>query len=457
MDTGTIQRTITLFKDALEGLRASISLIELEDVAIMIHKAMTVQARTFHTPEHIFGLADASNPILALAALFHDVVYYQVDEGFIPEIHDVLDFYITEEDGKIVLIDHVTPDDLAFALTLKVFGFEAGQTLYAFNGLNEFLSALLMNKKLEGFVNETDLLKTTICIEATIPFRGRNDRGETPADVLARRLKDIDEQYELEMSSEEIKQAVKWAVVFSNRDVDNFCEQETGKFLDNTWKLLPETNPALRWRGIYSIQNYRRALQKMERFLGSLNPDHIFNSYKGEPSEGEYGRMVALAYRNVYTAREYLGIKLLSAAILEAMADIAGGDAPVALFMGDFEDSDDSRHLGHLLPEVQTAPMIDVGSTVFGLLAFGRASASSFDMQNSPLSLFVYKQLGPDSVRHYLNLAWRMFDGEVPPKAFLDELPIDLVVPIASACAELAITRRSALQEYAASRAELDV
>jgi hypothetical protein len=457
MDTGTIQRTITLFKDALEGLRANISLIELEDVAIMIHKAMTVQARTFHTPEHIFDLADASNPILALAALFHDIVYYQVDEGFIPEIHEVLAPYIKEEGGQIALVDHMSSEDIALAFTLKVFGFELGQTLYAFNGLNEFLSALVMNKKLEGFVNDTNLLKTTICIEATIPFRGRNERNETPADVLARRLQNINEQYELEMSSDEIKQAVKWAVVFSNKDVDNFSEQETGKFLDNTWKLLPETNPALRWRGIYSIQNYRRALQKMERFLGSLNPEHIFNSYKGEPEEGDYQRMVAMAYRNVFTAREYLGIKLLSAGILEAMANITGGDAPVALFMGDFEETEDSRHVGHLLPKAQTAPLVDVGSTVFGLLAFGRASASSFDMQNSPLSLFVYKQLGPDSVRHYLDLAWSMFDGELEPQAFLDELPIDLIVPIASACSELAITRRSALQAYAASRAELDV
>jgi hypothetical protein len=457
MDTGTIQRTITLFKDALEGLRANISLIELEDVAIMIHKAMTVQARTFHTPEHIFDLADASNPILALAALFHDIVYYQVDEGFIPEIYEVLVPYIRENGGQIRLIEHVSSEDTTMMLTLKVFGFELGQTLYAFNGLNEFLSALVMNKKMEGFVSETDLLKTTICIEATIPFRGPNERNETPSDVLARRLKDINDEYELEMTVAEIKQAVKWAVVFSNRDVDNFSEQETGKFLDNTWKLLPETNPALRWRGIYSIQNYRRALQKMERFLGSLNPEHIFNSYKGEPPEGEYQRMVALAYRNVFTAREYLGIKLLSAAMLEAMASITGGDAPVALFMGDFEDTETSRHVGHLLPEVQASPMIDIGSTVFGLLAFGRASASSFDMQNSPLSLFVYKQLGPDSVRHYLDLAWTMFDGELEPKAFLDELPIGLIVPIASACAELAITRRSALQEYAASRAELDI
>ncbi len=70
MAPGTIQKTISLFRDAFDGLGVDISLLRLEALGIMVHEAMTVQGRSFHTPEHIFNLADATNPVQALAALF---------------------------------------------------------------------------------------------------------------------------------------------------------------------------------------------------------------------------------------------------------------------------------------------------------------------------------------------------------------------------------------------------
>ena len=453
METGTIQKTVALFKSALEGLHADISLIELENLAIMVHRAMTVQARTFHTPEHIFDLADASNPWLALAALFHDIVYYQVDEGFTPEIYNTLAPYIQDPHGDMILTAPAT-DDLSFAITCEVFDVEAGQSLAQFRGLNEFLSALVMNKKLTGIVSTTDLLEVTACIEATIPFRGFNDLQQSPGDILAKRLTAINARYTLGMQRDDIIAAVKRAVTFANKDVANFSEKDTGRFLDNTWKLLPETNPSLRLRGVYSIHSYREALQKMEGFLHFLDPDDIFESYKGTPPEGDYQRMVALAYRNVYTAREYLGIKLLAAAILEAMAAVTGGDAPVALFLGDIEGDENCKRVDTLLPEVDIAPSVKVGSTLFGLLAFGRASASSFDMQNSPLSLFIYKHLGTDDVKFYLDRARDMFDGLLEAKDFLDQLPMQMLRPIANVCATMALTRKDAILAYIATRIE---
>lgn len=450
MATGTIQRTITLFKSALEGFDAPISLIQLERLAIMVHRAMTAQARSFHTPEHIFELADGSNPLLALAALFHDIVYYQVDDGFAPEIHEILAPYILEEEDRL----SIRPDiaDPLLRLTMAVFGFEPGQTLSPMHGLNEFLSAVVMNKKLEGIVDVTDLIKTTACIEATIPFRRSTTIQDSPPYILEQRLSAINARQHWGMPLEEIREAVRWAVVFANRDVSNFSEEDTGRFLDNTWKLIPETNPSMRLRGVYSLRSYREALQKMEGFLRFLDPDDIYESYRGAPPPGEYQRMVALAFRNVYTGREYLGIKLLSAAIGEALADVTGGDAPVALLLGEVEGNETSGSLEDLLPDIEVSPQAKVGSTLFGLLAFGRSSASSFDMQNSPLSLFIYKYLGSDNVKLYLNVAREMFDGNLASRAFLDQLPAGLIVPIARACAVLAITRSAALNEYAAAR-----
>jgi hypothetical protein len=453
MEIGTIQKTIKLFKETLEGLHADIALLKLEGLAIMVHKAMTVQARYFHTPEHIFSLSDASNPIQALAALYHDIVYYQVDEGVIPEIQTLIGPYVQADDGQLFLTAHMDPADAAFSRTLEVFAFKPGQQLTPLGGQNEFLSALTLNKSLEGIVSAQDLLKATVCIEATIPFRGINAQGESPADVLERRLSTINAHRNYGMSAEEIAQTVEMAVALSNRDVASFAEENTALFLDGTWLLLPETNPSLRLKGIYTIRSYRQGLQNMAGFLNILDPDVIFSRYRDTPSLEAYTEMVRLAHQNIHTALEYLNIKLLAAAILEALAELTGGDAPMALFMGDIDTSDtDYARIEDFLPLPSPSCMEDDNSPIFRLLAYGRASATSFDMSNSPLSLFIYRQLGMENSKRMLKLAESMFDGQLGPETFLDKLPTPLTVPIVTACAVMATTRSVALRRYLAHK-----
>ncbi len=453
MEIGTIQKTIKLFKETLEGLHATIDLLQLEGLAIMVHRAMTVQARYFHTPEHIFALSDASTPIQALAALYHDVVYYQVDEGFVPEIQTLIAPYIREENGQLFLTTTMDPDDTAFARTLEVFAFQPGQRLAALGGQNEFLSALTMNKSLTGIVNVRDLLKATACIEATIPFRGINAQGESPADVLVHRLTAINARHQYGMSAEEIAQTVEMAVALSNRDVASFAEKDTAIFLDGTWLLLPETNPSLRLKGIYSIRSYRQALQKMSGFLNFLDPNVIFNRHRDTPPLEAYAEMVRLAHQNLRTAREYLDIKLLTAAILEALAELSGGNAPMALFMGDIDTADkDYARMEDFLPLPSLSCMEEEDSLIFRLLAYGRASASSFDMSNSPLSLFIYHHLGMQESQRLLELAESMFNGQLAPDMFLDQLPTSVIVPVVTACAVMATTRSAALRRYLAHK-----
>jgi hypothetical protein len=456
MASGTIQRTIALFMEAFHGLGVDIPLIQIETLGIMVHEAMSVQARSFHTPQHIFELSDASNPIQALAALFHDVVYYEIDQGFTPEIEHVLKPYLRHATSHLRLCDCACADCVEagggiFQLTLDVFGFEQGQLLSPSQGQNEFLSALLMNERLKAIIQLPDLVKITACIEATIPFRGRNARGEKPAEALARRLLEVNTVWNLGLSQQDIRTTVQEAVAFSNRDVANFGG-DTGEFLDNTWKLLPESNPSLRLHGIYSIASYRRALQKMETFLNQLDPETIFNRYHGSPSQGQYERMVARAYRNVQTARQYLGLKLLAVGILEALAAITGGDAPIALFMGSLDDAEDARRLEEFLPDVSSLAPVDESSTLFGLLAFGRASATSFDLRNSPLALFIFRLLGWERARALLCEAKAMFSGGIDTGIFLTRVPAEMIASIANATASLATTRQADLRAYANAR-----
>ena len=365
MKDGIIQHTIKVLQRIFNDLHVTISLYTIERLAVIIHSAMGGAARNFHTLEHVFNMLHPSDPLHCLAALFHDIVYYQVDKGFPPEIHNILSSYIREEEGDVYISKTIPPDDRIIFLTLDIFHFTMGQKLSPFGGLNEFLSALVMNKILGSIIPEKDCVQITVCIEATIPFRTQNREDEGWATDLELRLAHCNEKYGLSMSPEEVVAAIKRAVLFANTDVENFAEQNVGKFLDNTWRLLQESNSTLRSGEIYFIRDYRRALQKTEGFFANLNPDNVFTRYREVPPEKEYKNLQILVNRNIHIAREYLGIKLLAIAIIEALAEITGGDAPVALFMGGIpKEEEDAKRFEDFLPD-HASRSIDMASVSY--------------------------------------------------------------------------------------------
>ena len=101
MIEGTIQRLISIFNHAFQQLNVEVDLCTLENLAVLIHKAMTVQARNYHSLDHVFAFVDEADPVPTLAALFHDMVYYQIDQGFLPEIQEIISPYITQEEKTI--------------------------------------------------------------------------------------------------------------------------------------------------------------------------------------------------------------------------------------------------------------------------------------------------------------------------------------------------------------------
>ncbi len=453
-----IHRSIRLLRAALVDLGAAMPLSDVERIAIMINEAMSVQTRSFHTPAHIFDLIDPANPHTNLAALFHDLVYCQVDHGFTPAIAASVESSIEQRDGGLFIRTGAAPGDRQLSLALTVFGLAPGQKLEPNGGMNEFLSSLVMLRSLGAVVPEADLALTAGCIEQTIPFRGPDENGRSPADRLEERLAKASLTLALGLSRKKILEGARWAVSFANRDVANFAERKVGRFLDNTWKLLPESNPALRTQGIYSIRSYRLALQSMEGFLRGLDPRTIFARHRGVPSAAEYARMEQRARRNVTAARDYLGMKLLAAAALEAFAEISGGDAPMSYFMGELDGNEKGSRLEHYLPrrsaKAGSSPRRPLDATLHDLLAKGRASSSRFDLQNSPLALFIGENVGAEGVAALLAAARQMFAGEIAPGAFLEKLPARVAVAIAVGCANMAFARRVQLLEYAEKRGQ---
>ena len=450
--SGTVHRTIGLLHGALTQLKADLDNQQIEKIGVMVHRAMSTQQRSFHTPEHIFDLSTPDDPHSTLAALFHDIVYYQVDNGFLDEIAEILAPYIEIREGNVYTRQDISATDRAFHGCAAVFGFSTNQHLPPFGGLNEFLSALVMDVLLIGTVTDVDLMIATACIEETIPFRGRDENGDTPPVVLERRIKATNEAFGLGLSDQDIRNAVIAAVCFSNKDVHNFAEEDPGRFLDNTWKLLPESNPALRFRGLYTITNYSLALMKMEGFLSVLKPESVFHEYDGFPVEKEYARLVNRTATNLDTARRYLGVKMISAALLQALAEPTGGDAPIAYFMGDISPLDERSNLAAHLPAAPDgcARAEDDANDLFRLLKHGRASSSGFDLQNSPVSLYVHRCLDDEAQRVCVAAARAYIKGEQTREPFLQTVPSHLVASISRAAAYMAFTRRDQLLAIAA-------
>jgi hypothetical protein len=325
-----------------------------------------------------------------------------------------------------------------------------GQKLSSVAALNEFLSALVMVKQLGGFVPEKDLLGMSVCIEATIPFRGFTADGKSHFEVMEERLSEIIKRYGLDIPNEEVIETIKTAVIFANKDIENFAESDPGRFLDNTWKLLPETNAALRLPDVYSIATYRQALQKMDTFFKSLDVNTVFSQYRGVPSDENFNQMVRLASNNVQIARQYMGIKILGITVLEALAKTTGGDAPLSLFMGDVPREGVSiKRLEYYLPELDDSPWVDHNSVIYQLLESGRSSDASFDMKNSPLSLFIYKAIPPEQIALYLQHAQDFYDDVLSPADFLKGINPSIVHPIARASSIMVYTRRQALLQFA--------
>lgn len=450
MQVGNVQKLISIFEQSFKRMNVQVSLERLEVLAVTIHRGMTAQARHFHTLEHVFAFTDSNETISILASLYHDIVYYQVDMGFAPHIWEMISPYIIQQNGQFAIRNNIPPQDRLAYLTLDVFALKPGQSLASMSVLNEFLSALVLNRQLGDLLTTKDILRMNLCIEATVPFRGRNATGETCFDVMERRLPEIVARHDIDFSQEDVIETLRIAVTFGNKDIENFSEADPGRFLDNTWKLLPESNAALRLPDVYSIGTYREALQKMAVFFRTLNPYLIFNQYRGVPSDEIYQEMLRYASKNIAIARDYLQLKILSMTVLEALAVVTGGDAPVSLFMGDVPREGVSiKRLEYFLPDVPDAEWVDYSSVIYKLLESGRASEASFDMKNSPLSLFLYKSLSPEKIEYAMQRAQLMFDGQISADDFLMELDRPVVRAIANASAMMVFTRRQGLQKYA--------
>jgi hypothetical protein len=220
-------------------------------------------------------------------------------------------------------------------------------------------------------------------------------------------------------------------------------------FLSNTWQLIEESNAPLAAVGIYSIREYRDALSRMESFLATLNPDHIFHRYRDFPGEKEFDELRASARRNIAFAGCYLGAKITTIAVVEALAMMTGGDCPVSMLLGDIECTDGPPHrIEQFLPRVACSAPVD--AQLLAVLETGRAKESESDLTVSPLTAYVYRSLGHEGMLAARSQATRMFRRNTSPRQFLATLDRTMVRDVTKACAQIALSRMERLLELEA-------
>ena len=453
--TGDQERCLERLNWAIQELGGQADPARLEKTAELIIQTMTGPWRYFHTPEHIFEVGHEGDAIEVLAALFHDLVYVQVDQGVSVNISRCIAPFVKEVQGQLIILERSDlPNDPLFEMVMQIFGFSAGQFLIPTAGQNEFLSAVIAAKSLEHALSASAIAQIAVCIETTIPFRSKSDLGLSPSDRLYERLQPINQAFELGWSDADRIKAVKRSVRMANRDIENFAYSSSADFLDNTWNLLPETNHDLKNANSYTVNGYRVSMQKMEGFMYFLKPELVFQQFQNEPDEASYQQQITQTQKNLEVARLYLGSKLLSIAVIEALSQRIGKEIPLATMMGELPSMGRSiAQLENFLPQIPVAvpPETSVDWEVLNLLEKGRTQTSSYDIKNSPVATFIVKSIGFPESRRLLTYAKAFFKGELGAEEFLERCDRQVVEIITNSVVQVFENRRNALRGVSAA------
>ncbi|MEO1653217.1 MAG: hypothetical protein AAFU64_06710, partial [Bacteroidota bacterium] len=216
MQQSAINEIILQFQRAFEKLAIHPPIQKVENLALLIHRCMTGSRRVFHTPEHILSIShQMEEPRQIFAALFHDIIYFQVDDGFPESVEELLKCYLVLKDSSVFFTDNIDPKEIFLRACLDIFQIHPGEELKIYDGLNEFLSAIVAIKVLEDLLSPHEMIGLIVCIEGTIPFRGMNERGENHFEELERILQEVNSKYDLKLDQAKITEIVSSAVVLA--------------------------------------------------------------------------------------------------------------------------------------------------------------------------------------------------------------------------------------------------
>lgn len=426
-------------KNAFLQLRVTASEAQISKVGSLVITSMSNEKRLFHRIPHLMDMVDSKDPLLTLAILFHDVVYFQVDQGLPAPTSEILNPILHIQDKTASIKKNLGAEE---NFVFDIFDVHPGDKLNPVLGMNEFLSAYVAFYALKDILSSQALIQVIICIEATIPFRA-SVAGTDPMSALAKKTKACNTKYSLGLNEEQICHAVQRAVETANRDVKNFASEDPSWFIATTWMLLPERNENLRG-SLYTFEDYRSSLEKMDSFFSFLTPSLIFKQYQGYPEKLVYEHQVMTATLNLATGRKYVKIKLVAICFLKALAELTGGDLPISSFLGELpQPGTAGKRMENYLPKVSGDKVGD--KVLLRVLEEGLSSPSTFDLQNSPFAAYILAVMGDANLPTITNYALKYGAGEISASEFLSYMPNEVLNEGARACAVVCEDRREKL------------
>jgi hypothetical protein len=167
-----------------------------------------------------------------------------------------------------------------------------------------------------------------------------------------------------------------------------------------------------------------------------------------EPDDKTYANLIARTRKNIEVAKLYLGIKLITIAILEALSFRLGRDIPLSTMMGELRAPGfHTSVLEDYLPNKQIAYPLEsqLQREVLNLLAIGRNQESPYDIKNSPVATFIIKSIGFSETENFLKKAQDFFAGNISSEEFLSYCSPDVIDTISSGVMKLFDSRKMAL------------
>lgn len=433
-------------KSSLFDLGQKIPESEIETLAIFLVRAMGSELRNYHRPEHPLDVSRSQTPIARMAALFHDIVYVQVDPNWKNFLGDLLGPMVPADNYTMNVKENLqktTHADRWPRICSMVFGFEQEEKLQPLTGLNEFMSALVVTSKLQKFLSDKDLIKIVSCIEATIPFRRIDSLGNSPAKRLKVRLSKASNEFNLDLNDNDINQAALDCRSIVENDLSGFRSEKLGFFLSDSWNVLSENHATLR-NTFFLISDYKKAVFGLIGFFQMLDPENMF--WNDVTPLSPHSRLYADRARyNLKNGAEYMKAFFLSVALLEAIALETGGDVPYEFFVGAKKSSRE-----HTPPEISDFLTFEENPSlksveekdIYSVLKNGRVVRAKFDRKECPLGAYLYQRLhAMNQFDHYFNLAVSFHKGELKGKDFIQHFPKEITREVLMAVSELAITR----------------
>lgn len=427
---------------------------KIEEISFLVYNSYQAPTRTFHDIKHLSDLTKGADPIQNAAIIFHDVIYASTDGGLSDAQRKYIDDIIVEkDDGKIFITENKLEEDVE--IVMEIFGFSYGQELNPFKGLNEFLSNCIATRFYKSLnLNNSSSswpslnAKITVCIEATIPFRGRDDEGRTAREALFHRLESANQKYKIGMSEDEMVEAIQRAAILSNCDVENFSSKDLADFLYNSFKLMPETNVPLRGKTFY-LSDYAIALKKMAGFLEFLDPNNIYSSFRDPQQSVELREKTVMAKKNIRMALTYFQCIYLEISLLLAIAELSGGDVPISYFRGDKPNSlsrGSSRQIHRFLKyRRKPSRSISYDPKVLRVLQKGLKKDIPFTTNTSPVASFLYTHIGDEGLQACMKHAVHPMNRE-NALLLLQCIPFQPMIEVLGACSQMAVFRSSKIK-----------